>query len=229
MEYTFDALELILETIPNELGIHSKDIKAIYHDDDVQPIFNGNAQTDIQFKIAHDKIYILQNEILVLHGNNELSTVSVKLKEIEKEPNPYNFVIGGNHIQKREGYTSDKPFDKEYTNKFDKMLAKYDELIKLKITNTPTLLNIEHEFDNIRDEIDEQQYGLENTSIVKFSESNPDSVNLTLPIEVIDKNFAFFSENGWTVKKSSCSHEWKEYNGFTKSYQFCSKCDEKRT
>ena len=25
-----------------------------------------------------------------------------------------------------------------------------------------------------------------------------------------------------------CYHDWRDYNGFTKIYQYCSKCDEKR-
>lgn len=29
-------------------------------------------------------------------------------------------------------------------------------------------------------------------------------------------------------EKTSCSHDWVEYNGFTEVYKYCKKCDEKR-
>lgn len=30
------------------------------------------------------------------------------------------------------------------------------------------------------------------------------------------------------MEPKSCSHEWKTYNGFTESFEFCQKCDVKK-
>lgn len=35
-------------------------------------------------------------------------------------------------------------------------------------------------------------------------------------------------ENIELPKKFTCSHEWKTYNGFIETYDFCTKCDVKR-
>lgn len=51
------------------------------------------------------------------------------------------------------------------------------------------------------------------------------------PTSIYTMNYMEFMmhiENGYYVYAGECQHEYKQYQGFTQSYNYCTKCDKKK-
>ena len=44
----------------------------------------------------------------------------------------------------------------------------------------------------------------------------------------IDKTWDMFAHNYPNESKKTCTHNWKNYQGLSESYEYCTVCDEKR-
>lgn len=56
-----------------------------------------------------------------------------------------------------------------------------------------------------------------------------DGDTLELPASMFDLTDYWNTEEKEEEKTKTCSHSWKEYYGLQEAYEYCEKCDEKRS
>jgi hypothetical protein len=60
---------------------------------------------------------------------------------------------------------------------------------------------------------------------VSYYDANQQYIKVTKDGNPIEEQLTLF---GGSNQHLGCFHEWREYTGFTESYQYCAKCDKKQ-